>query len=220
MEGFVTIHSPEFLKINDEQGNIFLGASQMWYESYWQRQAGCGPTTCTNILWYLSKTRHGCAVLSDGVKNRKKEFLTLMEKVWEYVTPGKMGVNSTKLFVDGIQRYGKEYNVHLNCRVLDIPTSKLGVPKLGVPKPCRPSIKQVSLFLVELFEKDLPVAFLNLSNGRLDNLDNWHWVTLIGFNSDRRVALMYDQGVCQEIDIELWLETTALGGGFVAADKF
>lgn len=214
MEGFVTIQSPELLKINDEQGKIFLGASQTWFASSWQRQAGCGPTTCTNILWYLSKTRPGWAVLTDGIRNQKKEFLTLMEKAWEYVTPGRMGVNSTKLFADGIRRYGKAYNVHLNCRVLDIPPVKFAGAKQR-----RPSMEQVSLFLVEMFEKDLPVAFLNLSNGRLNNLDNWHWVTLIGFNSARKVALMYDQGLCQEIDIELWLETTALGCGFVAADK-
>jgi len=218
LERFITIHSPELLKINDEQGNIFFGGSQMWYQSYWQLESGCGPTACTNLLWYLSKTRPDCAMLSDGVRNRKKEFLTLMEKVWEYVTPGRMGINNTKLFVTGMQRYGKDCNVHLKCRILDIPMANFAVPKFGMTKSCRPSIEQVSLFLIEMFEKDLPVAFLNLSNGRLENLENWHWVTLVGFDADKKVALMYDQGKCRKINIELWLKTTVLGGGFVAAD--
>jgi len=206
--GFVTIHSPDAFKIVDDQGNIFLGASQMWYGKYWQRQAGCGPTTGTNLLWYLSKTRHKGTALSKGVRNRKMELLRLMENVWEYLTPGVMGVNSTKQFSDGLKQYGKTYNVHLNCHILDIPMNE----------SARPSIEQVSLFLAEMLSRDLPIAFLNLSNGRVWNLDNWHWVTLTGFDAERKVALMYDQGTSREIDLALWLSSTVLGGGFVTAD--
>ena len=33
-------------------------------------------------------------------------------------------------------------------------------------------------------DQDCPVAFLNLSNGRLTNLDSWHWVTITGLLAD------------------------------------
>ena len=58
---------------------------------------------------------------------------------------------------------------------------------------------------------------MNLSNGAVRNLDNWHWVTLVSVNGELR-AEMYDQGRRQLIDIGLWLSTTTGGGAFVALE--
>lgn len=208
MQNFITIHSPEILHITDEQGTIFYGANQTWYPTFWQQQSGCGPTACANILWYLSKTKPACTGLADYVDNQKQQFLPLMENTWKYVTPGRMGVNRTEIFCEGIKQYGKDFHVPLKCHTLNVPDHKFR----------RFSIEKVSSFLIEMLEKNLPVAFLNLSNGKLTNLESWHWVTVTGFYPEKKTAVMYDQGIRQKIDIEYWFRTSLLGGGFVAVE--
>ena len=84
----------------------------------------------------------------------------------------------------------------------------------------RPDIATVQSFLEEAFADNSPVAFLNLCNGSLHNLDRWHWVTLVSLDKNTSSATMCDQGVKNDIDLELWLRTNTLGGGFVELRKF
>ncbi len=91
--------------------------------------------------------------------------------------------------------------------------------KIAKAKGERPSLANVVDFLVSSFEADSPVAFLNLSKGALPNLDEWHWVTLVGVEQqgegERVYATLYDASLTWKIDLGLWLETTTRGGGFV-----
>jgi len=208
MTDALTIHTPEILHITDQQGQRYYGANQIWYRQRWQQQAGCGPTNSSHLVWYLSRTRPECGRLSARGGNRQEEFLALMEEMWEYVTPGRMGVNSADLFIQGMRRYGDAHGIGLHFEKLEVPS----IPFL------RPSAQQMAEFLTNAIEKDIPVAFLNLANGKLSNLDGWHWVTLIAFYPERMMAVMYDQGRKVEIDLDLWLRTTLLGGGFVAVE--
>lgn len=200
----ISIQTPELLHI-DDHGSVCFGADQEWYSTVWQRRAGCGPTACSHLLWYLSQTRQTCGSLCPYDGTRRNGFLRLMEAVWQFVTPGRMGVNSTKIFQDGAAAYGNSVGVPLRCDVLDIPTLPMH----------RPSEPELLHFLARAFAQDLPVAFLNLSNGSLHNLDNWHWVTLVSLNRESGVAVMYDQRRRSKIDLSVWLRTTSLGGGFV-----
>lgn len=202
LHGQVSVHRPELLRIGPH-----YGGNQLWYPTGWQRQAGCGPTCASHLLWYLSRTRPDCEALYPYEGGDRPGFQRLMEDVWHYVTPGRMGVNRTDILTDGVVRYGAQRGVALRCRVLDIS-----------PVPAkRPPLETLLAFLAQAFTDDLPVAFLNLSNGALRNLDNWHWVTLTGLDADSGAATMYDQGARSVIDLDLWLRTTALGGGFAAA---
>lgn len=205
MTNKISIASPELLHIN-HGGTILYGADQEWYNDRHKRHAGCGPTACANLMWYFSKSRETCRNLCQAPGSTRQELLSLMEETWDYVTPGNMGVNSTSLFIDGALRFGKDHGVSMNVHVLDIPKTT----------SIRPDYMKVEQFLENAFCKDLPVAFLNLSNGRLKNLDNWHWVTLIGI--EEKGIRMYDQGLSSLIDLKLWLETTMLGGGLIALD--
>lgn len=92
------------------------------------------------------------------------------------------------------------------------------------PPPCwrsrsartkRPDYVTVSAFLTAALRADCPVAFLNLHQGKVKELDWWHWVTIIAL--DGRRATLLDSGKELEIDLVLWLETTRRRGGFVAA---
>lgn len=198
------IRRPELLQFESETATLY-GPDQEWYGQPWKRQAGCGPTCCSSVLWYLAKTRKSCAGLLEPDWHGRDGMQRLMDSIWDYVTPGGMGVNSTDIFTKGATRYGADRGVSLICDVLSI-------PRIGG----RVGADRITEFLTESFDADIPVAFLNLSNGRENRVDSWHWVVLTGFNGENGFFQMYDQSKCVEIDLSLWLETTLLGGGFVA----
>lgn len=203
----VTINSPELLQFTHE-AVTYYGANQDWYQTKWQRSAGCGPTSTSHLLSYLSKTRETCKALCSYDTSGKSGILKLMDEVWEYVTPTKQGVNKTEMLVDGAVRFGDERGVALSCRVMPIP-----------PLPVLRSLHEKAYaFIAQALSDDLPVAFLNLSSGMVSNLDQWHWVTLTEFDPETKHAIMYDNGSRQPVNLDLWLQTTTLGGGFVAVE--
>jgi hypothetical protein len=204
----VSLRQPEILRFYDENTRLYYGARQTWYEDAWQKRAGCGPTAASHLIWYLARTRAGCAALAPFAGNTKTAVLSLMRQVWPYVTPGVMGVNSTDIFTEGAARYGQAHNVRLSARVMPVPVLSF----------LRPSAEHLASFIAGALTDGLPVAFLNLSNGRLTNLDNWHWVTLVACQPASLTALMYDDGAMRTLDLGLWLTSTLLGGGFVAIE--
>jgi hypothetical protein len=204
-----SVKNPGLLKITD--GPIeYKGATQDWYLKFWQRMAGCGPTNASHLARYLAESRRGCEAFVDEPAGTKDGFRKLMNVVWKYVTPGYRGVNGTNLLVQGMRRYAEDRGFRMTFRVMDI----------TIETYRRPSEEELSDFMKRAMEKDRPVAFLNLNNGEERNLDRWHWVTLVAFNTDTMTAVMYDQTKSRAIDLALWLRTTTLGGGFVAADVY
>lgn len=189
-----------------EGETLHHGGDQDWYAEHWHRQAGCGPTNCSNLMLYLAQTRPGCEALCPYDAAQKPGFVRLMEDMWHYVTPGNMGVNTTGIFVEGAVRYARERGVSLAAQALDVPPIHGG----------RRLYPQVAAFMSRALGRALPVAFLNLSNGVLQNLDSWHWVTLVGLRGDD--ALIYDQGEAKWIDLAQWLATSMMGGGFVTVE--
>lgn len=202
----VAIQSPKVLTISDQGRSMSFGAQQEWYASWIQRMSGCGPTTCSNLFWYLAATRPQYERLCETNGSDKKGMKKLMNIVRDYVKPGIQGVNNTTLFVKGAKKYGQERGIALTADVLNVPA----------PWTERPDCEQMAAFLRGALKRDLPIAFLNLSKGDVDNLESWHWVTLTAVDEAGRYAEMYDQGRRDMIDMELWLKTTTKGGGLVA----
>lgn len=184
----------------------YCGGDQEWYAGKWQRQAGCGPTNCTNVIWYLAQTRESCKTLCSYDASKKANFVKLMDEVWYYVTPGHMGVNSTKIFAEGAEKFGQTKGVVLKANSLPIDPLHSGGRVYT----------QVEEFITKALESNLPVAFLNLSNGTLENLDSWHWVSIVALRASE--AMIYDQGEARWIDLKRWLETSMMGGGFVVVE--
>lgn len=203
----ISVDFPQLLQIRNGR-SISYGAHQVWYHNWLQRLSGCGPTAASNLLWYLSATRpETCGGLFQGNGTDHGEMIELMEEVWKYVKPGRRGVDKPSIFTDGAVRYGRERGVSLETKTLEIPPSG----------KIRPTEKEVLGFLTYAFSRDLPAAFLNLSNGAVKNLDKWHWVTLVSVDEILQ-AEMYDQGERQNIDLKLWLATATAGGAFVIVE--
>ncbi len=199
---------PGLAALNIWDGNtLYHGGDQEWYLDNWQRKAGCGPTNCTNLLWFLAKTRKGCALLCEYDATQKEKFIQLMEEVWQHVTPGNMGVNTTAIFVDGAVEFAEDRGVSLRADTLEIASIYKG----------KRNEEEVQRFIAKALGRNLPVAFLNLSNGKLTNLDSWHWVTITALRGNE--AMIFDQGEAKWVDLHLWLETSMLGGGFVTLEQ-
>jgi hypothetical protein len=173
------------------------GVSQMMYETKWQQMAGCAPTVATNIVIYSSASNS--FTLNDG--------RVLMHEIWEYITPGFMGVNSTRKFIRGFEKYlGKGFQ-SWQYRLMDVKSIKSEERELT----------GLVAFLQEGLLKNAPVAWLNLDSGLCKNLDSWHWMMIYGLakNNDRWTIKVLDNGQLLVVDLELWYQTTKLGGGFV-----
>lgn len=204
----------EYFKINEENSNkIYYGCSQEWYRNFWQRRAGCGPTTATNLIIYLMNSNKLNESNKSKYKYDKYNCILQMEEMWKYVTPTLKGVNTTKILYEGLYSFARDNKLAAEYKYIDIPSEK----------NIRPTLTEVLNFISVSLEKNAPVAFLNLSNGDEKHLDNWHWVTIISLefeneneNENRAVVEIVDEGRIKKIDFTLWYNTTILGGGLVS----
>ena len=203
-----SIYNPELFEIQDEDTNkVYYGYNQEWYTKLWQRLSGCGPSVASNIILYLNQNRYNSEIGKSY--NKKKDCLMLMEEIWNYVTPTIKGIDTTKIFYEGLLSYANSKDLSFEYDVLDLPKENL----------LRPNFSDVLKFIEMSLQKNSPIAFLNLHNGKEKNLDKYHWVTIISLEYETDGSIAYveilDEGIIKKIDLLLWYNTTTLGGGFV-----
>ena len=201
----LSIREPDTFTIVDETGLPSRGCDQDWFGSEWQRISGCGPSVASGILYYLHRTGRIRLPFDVG---RQSECIALMETVWKHVTPTSSGVDSLERFCDGVRGFLRSIGHDAACR-------SLGIPK---DRTRRPGIAELVRFLSAGLDRDCPVAFLNLSSGRVRRIEGWHWMTVVALRTgqapDCADALIFDGATSTWIDIAKWLATSALGGGF------
>jgi hypothetical protein len=77
----------------------------------------------------------------------------------------------------------------------------------------------VVTFIENALNQDSPIAFLNLGNGGAENLDSWHWVTVIGIErtEDFSTATIdtLDDGLLKRVDLSKWYHNMSDAAGFV-----
>ena len=75
-------------------------------------------------------------------------------------------------------------------------------------------------FMEKALIGNFPVAFLNLCNGEVENLDRWHWTTIITLEYsegyEQAYADIIDGGQIKKVDLARWYKTARLGGGLVS----
>jgi len=183
---------------------MYYGATQLWFRHPFKRLAGCGPTTGTNLFVYLSQTNPYFKDIYKGSLNYEDVF-AFQKKIWKYITPSMMGVNSVEMFNEGALNFFKKN--HLSVDVL----KQLINPKNKI------DISVLRDFLLEQISSNRPVAFLNLCAKNIVELSDWHWVLVVGIEvvSDTVYIYIYDEGFYRKINLSLWLEHTTKDGGFI-----
>lgn len=197
MNDYLSLKNIEALKID---GSDLYGCDQEWYTKPWQRLSGCGPTAASMMALYQVNPKHSAKTID--------EAKAAMNELWNFVTPGFGGINRLDRFYNGYGKFLISKNIaHLN-HALEIPKTVAH----------RPALSEVIHFLVEGLKADAPIAFLNLNNGKVHNLEAYHWVLITGLDlSDPSLALAHilDGGQRLIIDLGLWLHTTTASGGFI-----
>jgi hypothetical protein len=201
------LSGPEHLHVPCAGTGVCFGLDQDWFPGLWQRKAGCGPCTGANILLYLS--RSGRLELPIQITDQGS-FVSLMERSWEYLTPGVMGLNSPFMMQKGLDAFFESLGSPLKTRAMEIPGDT----------DRRPDPRLAEDFIRKGLSLDSPVAFLNLSNGDIPGLESWHWVTIVGLSGTGEEAVMniYDNGKRLDVNLRRWLKTTKRDGGFVYVD--
>lgn len=184
------------MDITGPDGAVTHGADQDWFPDLWQQRAGCGPTAAAVILSYLARTRPELAPLYPEGAMDRASFTGLMCRVWEHVTPVSHGLNRPEQMAEGMASFAAARGLTLTPGLFVFPSARTK----------RPPYEQVEAFVRRALERDCPVAFLNLHNGRVKELDYWHWVTITALEDTTAVIL--DSGSALRIDLRLWYETT------------
>lgn len=197
----ITLKAPGALRVKPDS----VGCNQAWFHDPWQQQAGCASCALSNALWYWQRRKSVRPARDD---RSKSAALHMMEDAWHYVTPSAMGVNDPNVFRRGAENFFRKHGHLIETELLSLPQSQRN----------RPTLQNCAAFLTRALSADIPPAFLNYANGKLQNLESWHWVSVVGLKSNQEKAelLICDQGELKRIDWRLWLKTSLLGGHLVA----
>ena len=189
------IKNIDLMKVKDNE-SICYGFSQEWYKDIWQQRAGCGATVASSIINYYNQMDNFKEIgISDAVK--------IMEELWFYLLPTDHGLNSIKLFYDGIKNYYNSKEVTIDYINVDIKN--------------KPSLDEIINFIGKELSEDRPIAFLNLCNGEEDNLDKWHWVLVVEIfeeNGEYFLNIIDDKKI-KKINLSLWYGTMTNDAGFI-----
>ena len=189
------INNIDLFKVKDNE-NTYYGFSQEWYKDEWQRRAGCGATVAASIINYYNQRDNFKEVgISDALK--------IMEELWNYLLPTEQGLNSIKLFYDGIKSYYETKEVTIDYINVDIKN--------------KVSLEEIIKFICKELTEDRPLAFLNLCNGEENNLDKWHWVVVVEMfeeNGEHFLNIIDDKEIIK-INLSLWYRTIKNDGGFI-----
>ena len=147
---------------------IGYGGDQEWFPGDFQRLAGCGSVTGSNIaaLYAMNKDEFKSLYQPEEGQDAKEQeqYLKLMQTMYQYMKPGFMGYPL-------IGRFAKDFIL--------------------------PSLKEEN-----------PVAFLILRHPAYElREDNWHWVTITGFDEEKELLIWSNCGEREEIDWNMLFDT-------------
>lgn len=205
----VSVLHPDILKISEETSQtVHFGGNQEWYADERKRMAGCGPTCAANVTAYLALTQPKMRTLYTGQNMEKRQFTAHMEELYRFVTPGNMGLNRPEMFTRGVAAYAESRGVSLCAHLFEV---------RGNRNANRPSADELADFVCAGLAANCPVAFLNLTKGRVKNIQGWHWITVTSaIKSDGELfAYASDEGRQICFDLRLWYLSTRMRGGLI-----
>ena len=208
---------PELLSVEDENGSVTAGGDQMWFpKTGFIPPGACGATVASALLAYCLRSRPdafdlskkaGIKGLADplcGTVNKKSGYIEFMKIVYPFFRP-RIGGLMSDAFVRGMADFGSEFGLPFSAERLLVP----------VARPKRPPMEEIGSFISETLADDMPAAFLILSAGRANGLENWHWVTILEYDAENARAKIADNCIEFWTNIKEWHGSTIMGGSFV-----
>ena len=205
----ISLSRLELFNIIDERtSKTSFGGNQEWYSTEWSRRAGCGPTSAANTLAYLALTRPELGALYGFTAISRSNFARHMEDIYRFVTPGTMGLNRTEMYTEGVQSFAHSRGISLTPHVFGVICNMTRG---------RAPVAALADFVRAGLAADCPIGFLNLTKGRVKNLQSWHWITITAAQMQGNVLIAdaSDEGLHRHFDLGLWYVSTRLPGGLV-----
>ena len=170
----------------------YYGACQKWYPKHIQRISGCAPTVASNL----------CACIKDVPFAAKEQRLEIMQTMWRYITPDDFGVDTAQDFAKGSNDFFVALALPYKCVFVKYDDDT------------KPQFYETAQFIKFALADNCPVAFLNLSNGKINLLEPWHWVTIVSFDDSTNEITVFDGDKKFDMNLKLWHDTTTKRGGF------
>ncbi len=194
------------IDLPDHRGFSY-GCNQQWYPRKWQQLSGCAPTIASTMIM-LMMAQNQIPRFMDV--HTKEDAITLMQRLWSYVTPTWGGVSTTTYFAKSLSVFFDSIDLKVNTNILDIPAKSKN----------HLDFDPIVSFIETALSKDMPIAFLNLDHGDQVALESWHWTIIVSYSQERTNHLieLVDNGKIKVIDIHRWFLTTKKGGGLVSLE--
>ena len=180
--------------ITKEGRMIGYGGNQEWFSGDFQRLAGCGSVTGSNIaaIYAMSKDQYQILYRTEYERCEQKEYLKLMETMYEYMKPGFMGYPLIGRFAKDFKRYARDRGIIFESEQLFLPKTK----------------QQALDFILPAIKEENPVAFLILKHPAYElREDNWHWVTITGFDEEKEILIWSNCGEREKISWNMLFDT-------------
>lgn len=122
----------------------------------------------------------------------QEQYLKLMQTMYQYMKPGFMGYPLIGRFAKDFKRYAADRGIEFKSEQLFLPKSK----------------EQALDFILPSLKEENPVAFLILRHPTYElREDNWHWVTITGFDEEKELLIWSNCGEREEIDWNMLFDT-------------
>ncbi|GKX29572.1 hypothetical protein SH1V18_20520 [Vallitalea longa] len=174
-----------FVKIQDssDSSKYYYGGDQSWFSSPYTTSNSCGAVAAANITAYNAKrypSAYGDLYNGSGKDTgifSQNNFISHMEKLYDCMDPGLIGVPSCSEFKSGMSDY---FNDCLVCTLnaFDINTSRYDVFIEGV---------------TEGLSHGAPIAFIfwDAENGSVSTDFSFHWITMTKYYKDNNSEIEY-----------------------------
>ncbi len=112
------------------------------------------------------------------------------------------------MFTDGVISFARSQGIVLTPHVFGVVSNMLR---------SRAPVAALAEFVKAGLEADCPLGFLNLTKGRVKNLQSWHWITITAaqIEGNTIIADASDEGMHRRFDLSMWYLSTRLPGGLV-----
>ena len=163
--------------------NYYYGGNQSWwgkatfkYLRFFSKKksdVGCATVAASNVMAYLAKSV-GLKKLYP-YKYTKSDFLKMMNKMWNYVTPGAAGFWWLSDYVKGVEKYAKSVGVSSLKGVWSSKTSNLN---------------NAIQYVKDGLKRNCPVTLVVHGNSKLKDEEkgysfSWHWVVITSIIDNR-----------------------------------
>lgn len=171
------------------------GGNQEWFLRSFQRKAGCASVTGANLAAYYSSQFSVCASLYEGQTDcfSKEEFISGMEAVYRYMTPGPAGFPVAQRFANRFLRFAADRGVNFQAHTMF----------------SRNSWEERLAFVKTSIAQKNPVALLILRHRAPEMKENtWHWVTITGWEQDANgeKVIFSNYGVREQYNAQMLFE--------------